>query len=269
MGRAEGKVALITGAGRGQVRSHAIRLAEEGADIIAIDVLEDVATVPYKMACQSDMDATVEQVEALDRRIIAHKADVRDLEALKEIAAAGAEAFGHIDVVCANAGVITIQPWDEVTPRIWQETLDINLTGVWNTLVATIPHLIDNGGGSIICTASTAGVMGLPLHPPYVAAKFGVVGLARAMANDLAEHKIRVNTVIPTGTATPMAQSGGPRVQSLLDSHPNVRGVFKNALQVELIEARDVSNVVLFLASDEARYVTGADYKVDAGFTAR
>src|SRR5580698_1880959 len=128
MGRVQGKVALITGAGRGQGRSHAIRLAEEGADIIAIDLLEDVASVPYNMARQSDMDITVKQVEALDRRIIAHKADVRDVEALKEIAAAGAEAFGHIDVVCANAGVITIQPLDEVTPEIWQETLDINLT---------------------------------------------------------------------------------------------------------------------------------------------
>src|SRR6516225_5282167 len=158
-GRVAGKVAFITGAARGQGRAHAIRLAEEGADIIAVDI--------------------------------------------------GVAQLGRLDIVCANAGICTTQPWDEVTPAVWQDTLDTNLTGVWNTMVAGVPHLIAAGGGSIICISSTAGLKGLPFLAPYVAAKHGMVGIARTMANELARHSIRVNTVHPTAVDTPMGNGLG------------------------------------------------------------
>ena len=149
-GRVAGKVAFVTGAGRGQGRSHAIRLAEEGADIIAVDILSDYATVGYGMSTQADLDETVKAVEALDRRIIASKADVRDLGALRQAVDAGVAELGKLDIVCANAGICTVQAWDEVTPAVWQDTIDTNLTGVWNTLLVSIPHLLaSRSAGSI------------------------------------------------------------------------------------------------------------------------
>ena len=161
-----------------------------------------------------------------------------------------------------------MQAWDEVTPAVWQDTLDTNLTGVWNTVVAGAPHLIAAGGGSIICTSSTAGIKGLPFLAPYVAAKHGVVGIARTMANELASHKIRVNTIHPTGVNTPMADGlGGLNAQIQRD--PNLGPIYMNTLPVENVEPRDISNAVLFLASDEAQYVTGLELTVDAGNTIR
>ena len=161
-GRVAGKVAFITGAGRGQGRAHAIRLAEEGADIIAVDICRDYDTVGYPMATEADLAETVKAVEALDRRIVATVADVRDAGALKAAVDDGVAQLGRLDIVSANAGICTIQAWDEVTPQVWQDTLDTNLTGVWNTMVVSVPHLIAAGGGSIICTSSTAGIKGLP-----------------------------------------------------------------------------------------------------------
>jgi SDR family mycofactocin-dependent oxidoreductase len=267
-GRVQGKVAFITGAGRGQGRSHAIRLAEEGADIIAVDVLEDYDTVGYGMSSPSDLDDTVKAVEALDRRIIVRKADVRDPAALKAVLEEGVAELGRLDIVCANAGICTVQGWDEVTPQVWQDTLDTNLTGVWNTMVAAAPFLIASGGGSIIATSSTAGIKGLPFLAPYVAAKHGVVGIARSLANELAQHHIRVNTVHPTGVETPMlAGLGG--LDPLINKDPNLGPIFMNTYPIEVVEARDISNAVLFLASDEARYVTGLEFTVDAGNTIR
>jgi SDR family mycofactocin-dependent oxidoreductase len=267
-GRVEGKVAFITGAGRGQGRSHAIRLAEEGADIIAVDILTDYPTVSYAMSSADDLAETVRQVEALDRRIIATKADVRDAAALKAAVDDGVAQLGKLDVVCANAGICTVQSWDEVTPQVWQDTLDTNLTGVWNTMVMSVPHLIAAGGGSIICTSSTAGIKGLPFLAPYVAAKHGIVGISRSLANELAQHKIRVNTVHPTGVDTPMGTGLGG-LDPLIGRDPNLGPIFMNTYPVELVEARDISNAVLFLASDEARYVTGLQFTVDAGNTIR
>jgi len=178
-GRVADKVAFITGAARGQGRSHAIRLAEEGADIIAVDICRDYGTVPYPMATPDDLAETVKAVEALDRRIVATQADVRDFGSLKAAVDDGVAQLGRLDIVSANAGICTVQPWDEVTPAVWRDTLDTNLTGVWNTMVVSVPHLIAAGGGSIICTSSTAGIKGLPYLAPYVAAKHGVVGIAR------------------------------------------------------------------------------------------
>jgi SDR family mycofactocin-dependent oxidoreductase len=267
-GRVAGKVAFITGAARGQGRSHAIRLAEEGADIIAVDICEDVASVGYGLATEADLAETVKAVEALDRRIFARKADVRDAQALKAVLDAGVAELGKLDIVSANAGICTVQTWDEVTPAVWQDTLDTNLTGVWNTMVAAAPHLIANGGGSIICTSSTAGIKGLPFLAPYVAAKHGVVGIARSMANELAKHKIRVNTVHPTGVQTPMMNGLGG-LDPILGKDPQLGPIFMNTFPIEIVEPVDISNAVLFLASDEARYVTGLEFTVDAGNTIR
>ncbi|MFZ0045153.1 MAG: mycofactocin-coupled SDR family oxidoreductase [Streptosporangiaceae bacterium] len=267
-GRVQGKVAFITGAGHGQGRSHAIRLAEEGADIVAVDICRDYDTVPYSMATPEELAETVKAVEALDRRIVASQANVRDAEALKAAVDEGVAQLGRLDIVCANAGICTVQAWDEVTPQVWQDTLDTNLTGVWNTIVACVPHLIAAGGGSVICTSSTAGIKGLPFLAPYVAAKHGVVGIARTMANELAAHSIRVNTVHPTGVQTPMGEGLGG-LEALIQRDPNIGPIFMNTLPVESVEARDISNAVLFLASDEARYVTGLEFTVDAGSTIR
>jgi SDR family mycofactocin-dependent oxidoreductase len=266
--RVAGQVAFITGAGRGQGRSHAIRLAEEGADIIAVDSLEDYPTVRYTMSSQADLDLTVRAVEALDRRIVAARADVRDAAALKAALDAGVAELGRLDIVCANAGIYTTQPWDRVTPQVWQDTLDTNLTGVWNTMVAAIPHLMAAGGGSIIATSSTAGLKGLPFLAPYVATKHAVVGLCRSLANELAGQHIRVNTIHPAGVDTPMV-SGAETVEPFLSQQPELRPIFANALPVEVLDPRDVSNLVLWLASAEARYVTGAALTVDAGNTIR
>ena len=208
-GRVAGKVAFITGAARGQGRSHAIRLAEEGADIIAVDICEDIASVGYGLATEADLADTVKAVEALDRRIFARKADVRDQPALKAAVDAGVAELGKLDIVSANAGICTVQAWDDVTPAVWQDTIDTNLTGVWNTLVVSIPHLLANGGGSIIATSSTAGIKGLPFLGPYAAAKHGVVGICRSLANELADKSIRINTVHPTGVDTPMVAGLG------------------------------------------------------------
>jgi NAD(P)-dependent dehydrogenase (short-subunit alcohol dehydrogenase family) len=199
---------------------------------------------------------------------VASQADVRDVAALKAAVDDGVAQLGRLDVVCANAGICTVQSWDEVTPAVWQDTLDTNLTGVWNTMVAAAPHLIAAGGGSIICTSSTAGIKGLPFLAPYVAAKHGVVGIARTMANELAQYRIRVNTVHPTGVDTPMVAGLGG-LEPLLARDANLGPIFMNTLPVQTVDARDISNAVLFLASDEARYVTGLEFTVDAGNTIR
>ena len=267
-GRVAGKVAFITGAARGQGRAHAIRLAEEGAEIIAVDICRDYDTVGYPLATEAELAETVKAVEALDRRIVATVADVRDAGALKAAVDDGVAQLGRLDIVSANAGICTIQTWDEVTPQVWQDTLDTNLTGVWNTMVVSVPHLIAAGGGSIICTSSTAGIKGLPYLAPYVAAKHGVVGIARTMANELARHSIRVNTVHPTGVDTPMGQGLGG-LEPLINRDPNLGPIYMNTLPVEVVDPRDISNAVLFLASDEARYVTGLEFTVDAGNTIR
>jgi SDR family mycofactocin-dependent oxidoreductase len=268
MGKLEGKVALVTGAARGQGRSHAVRLADAGADIIAVDVCRALEGVAYPPASEDDLAETVRQVEATGRSIVAGVVDVRDLDSLTKLVTDAVARLGHLDVVVANAGICTMQSWDEIVPAVWNEVIGINLTGTWNTCAASIPHLIDAGGGSLILISSVAGLKGQPLLLPYVAAKHGVVGLMHGLANELARHQIRVNTVHPTGVNTTMAEdfgNGMARVQADF----TVGSLFMNSLPVELIEPEDVSNTVLFLASDEARYITGLTMTIDAGATAR
>ncbi|GLY18514.1 hypothetical protein Kisp01_55280 [Kineosporia sp. NBRC 101677] len=190
-GRVEGKVALITGAARGQGRSHALRLAAEGADIIAVDLCGPVPDLAYPAATPEDLAETVRQVEALDRRIVSAVVDTRDAAALTQAVDDGVAQLGKLDVVVGNAGICHVAAWDQVTPQIWQDTLDINITGTWNTVRAGAPHLIAAGGGSIVLTSSAAGLVGLPFLAPYVASKHAVTGLARALAAELAMHHIR------------------------------------------------------------------------------
>ncbi|KAD3632992.1 mycofactocin-coupled SDR family oxidoreductase [Arthrobacter yangruifuii] len=268
MGRVEGKVAFVTGAARGQGRSHAVRLAQEGADIIAVDLCDSVRGVKYPAATEEDLAQTVKEVEALDRRIIASAADVRDRASMQKAIDTGVAELGRLDIVVANAGIMMMKPWDEQTPEMWEDTIGVNLTGVWNTVQLTAPHLVESGGGSIILTSSAAGLKGLPFLVPYVAAKHGVVGLMRAFATELAESNIRVNSIHPTGVETTMIT--GEDMQAFpgwLQAHPRLSAMSTNLLDVQSVQPGDISNAVLFLASEEARYVTSLAMTVDAGVT--
>jgi (+)-trans-carveol dehydrogenase len=275
-GRVEGKVAFITGAARGQGRSHAVRLAEEGADIIAVDICGQVGSVPYPMSTPEDLAETVKRVEALDRRIVATQADVRDFAALKQALDDGVAELGHLDIVSANAGIASYGPATELDEDTWQDMIDTNLTGVWHAAKAAVPQLIEQGtGGSMILTSSTAGLKAIPNLAHYVSAKHGVVGLMRTLALELAPHSIRVNSVHPTGVNTPMVQNEPsmrlflPDVENpTVEQYAEVMGSL-NALPIPWVEPRDISNAVLFLASDEARYITGVTLPVDAGSLAK
>ncbi|RVW00971.1 mycofactocin-coupled SDR family oxidoreductase [Rhodococcus spongiicola] len=272
-GRVEGKVAFITGAARGQGRSHAVRLAEEGADIIAVDICENIETVAhYSLATDQDLQETVAQVEALGRRIVAVKADVRDLAGLQKAFDTGIEQFGHVDIVVANAGIITFGRSWELTSEEWRDVIDVNLTGVYNTAKVAIPSMIDAGrGGAILFTSSTGGLKGLQMMGHYVAAKHAIVGLMRTMANELGPHRIRVNTIHPGSVDTAMFQNPGTySVFSPGESEPTVDTampavIAQHALPTPWVDPIDISNAVLFLGSDEARYVTGVTFSVDAG----
>ncbi len=273
MGRVEGKVAFITGAARGQGRSHAIRLAQEGADIIAIDLCEALPENTYPPATEEDLAETVRQVEALDRRIVASKADVRDFAQLKKAVDDGVAQLGRLDIVSANAGIGgTPNRSENIPEEEWTNMLDINLSGVWRTAKATIPHLKAGGrGGSIILTSSDAGLFAYENISHYVSAKHGIVGLMRTLALELAPDFIRVNSVHPTTVNTPMVQNEGtyrlfrPDLENPTQDDFAAAAVSMNALPIPWVEPVDISNAVLFFASDESRYVTGVPLAVDAG----
>jgi SDR family mycofactocin-dependent oxidoreductase len=273
MGTLDGKVVFITGAARGQGRSHALRLAAEGANIIAVDLCAQVGVVAAPMSTPADLAETVRQVEALDRRIVAVQADVRDLAALKAAAATGIAELGAIDIVLANAG---IAPQGSPAPdpeETFRTVIDINLVGVWNTIMATAPQMIERGaGGSIVITSSTQGLRGTggdgaPASLGYTAAKHGLVGLMRSCANWLAPHSIRVNTVHPTGVNTPMIMNEVMSAQ--LAKNSGQAGKLANLMPVPYVESIDVSNAIAYLVADSGRYVTGVTLPVDAGFTAK
>jgi SDR family mycofactocin-dependent oxidoreductase len=268
MGKLDGKVAFITGAARGQGRSHAVRLAQEGADIIAVDICRQIDSVPYPMASPDDLAETVKQVEGLDRRIVAQQADVRDEAGLKAAFDAGVAELGPVGIVLANAGIAPLAVRE--THDAWQDVVDVNLTGVFNTVETAIPSMIEHGqGGAIVLTSSTAGINGIggPSRGGlgYTAAKHGVVGLMRSYANNLAPHSIRVNSVHPTGVNTPMVVNEA--MQEFLAQDPSLGNAMANALPVDMVEPVDISNAILWLVSDDARYVTGVTVPVDAGFT--
>jgi SDR family mycofactocin-dependent oxidoreductase len=275
-GRLEGKVAFITGAARNQGRSHAVRLAQEGADIIAVDLAGPVASIGmYPPATEDDLAETVRLVEALDRRIVATKADVRDTAALRAAVDDGVAQLGRLDIVLGNAGVFEIQPSLELSDGAWQEMIDINLTGVWNTCKVALPHLIEGGGGAIVLTSSTAGLKGTPNTIHYTAAKHGVVGIMRTLANEFGKQSIRVNTVHPTGVDTVMIQNEKTWGLFSPDDPEPSREKFAelfetlHPLPVPYVDPVDISNAILFLVSDEARYITGVTLPVDAGYTVK
>jgi SDR family mycofactocin-dependent oxidoreductase len=267
-GRVTGKVALITGAARGQGRNHAIRLAAEGADIIAIDVGAPVSSIDYDTATPDDLDGTAEMVRAVGGRIVTALVDVRDAPGLTTAVSRGVEVLGRLDVVVANAGVVATRRWDEITPDEWDTVIGTNLTGTWNTCQAALPHVLATGGGSLILISSTSGLKGLPFMSHYAASKHGVVGIMRALANELGPQGVRVNSLHPTGVPTPMLAGMTP-LTAYIDDAPRTRALFDNTLPVNLIELDDVSDAVLFLASDESRFVTGSTMTVDAGASSR
>jgi SDR family mycofactocin-dependent oxidoreductase len=266
MGKLDGKVAFITGAARGQGRSHAVRLAQEGADIIAVDICRQLESVFYPMATRADLEQTAKEVEGLGRRIVAREADVRDFDDLRQAFDDGEAELGPAGIVVANAG---IGPAGKASDqKQWDEVIGVNLTGVWNTGRVAIPSMIRNGrGGAMVLTSSTGGLTGAPIDVAgmlgYTAAKHGVIGLMRSWANALAPYFIRVNSVAPTTVRTPMAGDGN--VAEIIERVPQLAGSLTNAIPVEAVEVIDVSNAVLWLVSEDARYVTGSVLPVDAG----
>ena len=264
----EGKVALITGAARGQGRAHAVRLAADGASVIAVDLCEQIASVPYPLATADDLAATVKLVKDTGARIVAKQGDVRDRASLSAALQAGVDQFGRLDIVVANAGIAPMQSGGDG----WRDVIDVNLTGVYHTVEVAIPTMIEQGtGGSIVLISSAAGLAGIGSADAgsigYAAAKHGMVGLMRVYANLLARHSIRVNSVHPSGVDTPMINNEFTRqwLADLIaesDSPPDMG----NALPVQVLQPDDIANAVAWLVSDQARYITGVTLPVDAGF---
>lgn len=275
MGQVEGKVAFISGVARGQGRSHAVKLAEEGADIIGFDLCADLPQVEYPLATREDLEETVRLVEKTGRRMIASVADVRDFDAVKKVVDDGVAELGRLDIVLANAGIMPITGQQRLQNDAYIAGIDVMLNGVFNTVVPAIAHIQAGGeGGSIVITSSTAGLIGglsdgSPGTLGYIAAKHGVVGLMRAWARQLAPESIRVNTIHPTGVNSPMIanEAFGRYVQEF----PEIASNLQNPLPVPngLLECEDVSNQVLHLVSAAGQYITGTTLVVDAGFTAR
>jgi (+)-trans-carveol dehydrogenase len=272
-GRVEGKVAFITGAARGQGRAHAVRLAQEGADIIAVDICKQIDSVQIPLSTPEDLAETADLVKGHNRRIVAAEVDVRDFDALKAAVDSGVEQLGRLDIIVANAGIgnggATLDKTDEVD---WTDMIDVNLAGVWKTVKAGVPHIIAGGrGGSIILTSSVGGLKAYPHTGHYVAAKHGVVGLMRTFAVELGQQNIRVNSVHPTNVNTPLFMNEGtmkmfrPDLESPGPEDVKVVGQLMHTLPIGWVEPEDVANAVLFLASDEARYITGVTLPVDGG----
>jgi (+)-trans-carveol dehydrogenase len=272
----EGKVALITGAARGQGRSHAVRLAAEGADIIAIDICAQIESVPYPLARPADLEQTAAEVRALGGRIVTAHADVRSQAELRAAVDAAVGQLGRLDIVCANAGIHSSAPAHELPEQAWQDLIDVNLTGVWLTCKVAVPHIIAGGrGGVVIVTASVAGHKPYATISHYVAAKHGLIGLTKTLAQELAPHGIRVNAISPTQVDTDMIQNDMIYRLFVPDAERPTREQFAeasqatNLLPVPWVAPSDVSDAVAFLAGDGARFITGVSLPVDAGVLAK
>lgn len=276
MGRFDGRVVFITGVARGQGRSHAVKFAAEGATIVGLDVAESIPTVAYKGATPDDLDETAQLIEDTGAKSIIIQGDVRDQATINKLVSDALQAFGHIDIVVPQAGITTLAPFWELTDQQWDEMIGINLTGVWRTLRAAIPSMIERrAGGSIVMTGSIAGLMGMPNAAHYAATKHGINGIVKTLANELAPHRIRVNSVNPTNVATPMILD--PAVYQFFrqdldkptmeDALPAFGSYL--LLKQPWVESEEVSNAVLWLCSDEARSITGVQLPVDAGTTVK
>ena len=267
-GRLLGKVAVITGAARGQGRAHAVRMAREGADIIAVDLAGPLPpSVPYDSATPQDLDETVRLVKDAGGRIVSAAADTRDIAALRGIVDDGVGEFGRLDIIVANAGICVPVAWNEITPEAFDETLSTNVTGTWNTVMAGAQHIIEGGrGGSIILISSYAGVKVQPFMVHYTTSKHALVGMARAFAAELGKHNIRVNTVHPGPVVTPMGS--GEMVAALMaamETNPTLGQMGTPFLPTWAAEPEDIADAVCWLASDEARLVTGIRLSIDQG----
>jgi SDR family mycofactocin-dependent oxidoreductase len=272
-GRVEGKVAFITGAARGQGRSHAVRLAQEGADIIAIDVCGPIDNLAYPHSAPEDLAETADLVKNLDRRIVTAQVDVRDFDGLKAAVDNGVDQLGRLDIIVANAGIGTFgNKLHKIREDVWQDTIDVNLSGVWHTVKAGVPHILrGERGGSIVLTGSVGSHKAMAYTGHYIAAKHGVIGLMRAFAVELGQHSIRVNSVHPSQVNTPMTMNDitfrlfRPDLENPGPEDFAPFSQMMHVMPVPWVEAVDISNAVLFLASDESRYVTGISLPVDAG----
>jgi (+)-trans-carveol dehydrogenase len=275
MGRLSGKVVMITGGARGQGRSHAVRMAQEGADIIVTDVCEQLPYVDYDMSKLEDLAETVALVEGLDQRCLSYVADARDVKTMREVVNDAVGQLGRLDTVIINHGIsVRHDVQSEDADEIWDLIVDTNLSAVFKTARAVVPHMLENGG-SIIATASAAGLVPLFGNTAYAAAKHGVIGLVRTLAAELAQYWIRVNAVCPTAVATPLFLNDA-HIKAFCGPDPNKTfedmkwpAQSLNLLPVPWIEAEAVSNAMLYLASDDAKYVTGVALPVDAGMTAQ
>jgi SDR family mycofactocin-dependent oxidoreductase len=270
MGLLDGRVVFITGAARGQGRSHAVTFAEEGANIVAVDICHDLDAVPYKLGTWEDLEETARLVEKTGRQIHFQTADVRDKAALQTAFDAGVQQFGHIDTVVANAGIILTNPDEVDASESLRLGLDVMLIGVWNAFQVAIPHLKERGqGGHLVATSSMAALLDMTDggggSDAYVMAKVAIVGLVRAYANLLAPERIRVNAVAPTNCSTPMVLEN-PALFKVIEQNPHMASASQTALpDFQMIEPKDVSNAILFLLSDLGRAFTGSLLKVDAG----
>jgi SDR family mycofactocin-dependent oxidoreductase len=269
-GRLSGKVAFITGAARGQGRAHAVKMAGEGADIIAVDIAGKLPDcVPYNPATPEDLAETVRQVEATGRRIVPAVVDVRDHEGLKDAVADGVAKLGRLDIIVANAGITSPSAWDEITPEAFRDVMDVNVTGTWNTVMAGAQAIIDGGaGGSIILISSAAGIKMQPFMVHYTASKHAVTGMARAFAAELGKHNIRVNSVHPGPVNTDMGT--GDMVAALgkaMETNPALNNMMLPFLPIYIAEPEDIADTVCFLASDDAKLITAEAISVDQGST--
>jgi SDR family mycofactocin-dependent oxidoreductase len=265
-GRLEGKVAFITGAARSQGRAHCVKLASEGAHILALDIADELPNVIYPSATMDDLEETARLVEKEGRSVLIHKGDVRDLEDMRAFVQSGVDELGRLDVVVANAGICTPATWDKITPESFKDLIDINLTGVWNTVMASASHLVAAGGGSIILTSSLAGKKVQPYMVHYTAAKHGVTGMAKAFAAELGQHRVRVNSVHPGAVETAMASEEMIAwLTSLNDTYPQLATTATPFLPEWSMQSEDVANAVAFLASDDARMITAENLSIDAG----
>lgn len=272
-GRVEGKVAFITGAARGQGRAHALTLAREGADIIAVDICEDIPGVPYPGGTREELAETAKAVETLGKRIITSVTDVRDFPALAKVVDDGVAELGRLDIIAANAGIAAAPTTAAgMDYSVWQDMIDINLNGAYHTCRAGIPHIQSAGrGGAIVITSSVAGLHPFANIPHYVTAKHGTVGLAKSLALELGPEGIRVNTIHPTQVATPMADNEATWRMFRPDLDNPTQADFLEAartlqvLPTPWVQPEDIANALLFLVSDEARFITGAALPVDAG----
>jgi SDR family mycofactocin-dependent oxidoreductase len=271
----EGKVAFITGAARGQGRAHAIRLAREGADILAVDICEDIGSMDYPNASREELDETAQLVEREGRKVVALKADIRDLVALQRAFDEGMSSLGRVDIVIANAGIVRLTDGGDPAD-VWSDIVATNLTGTWNSISVALPMLRGGErGGSIVIISSSAGLRataGLGIGAlAYTSTKTGLVGLMKQLAASLASESIRVNSVHPTGVRSGMTvnEAMGRLVAQAMEGTDTSISAMQNAMPIDILEPEDVADTVAFLVSDQAKWITGAALPVDAGFCVR